>query len=297
LESDLKLLKIKPPIEQSSDAILEDVRGGLRLVLMLETTDKRQECFTEIVRVMGESSLSDWFSLYLRFIFEQIHQPQFEERDYFLDAVGNAHLIKLHHEQMIQYDNMNGKLGHSERQCDAMFFKSSINLSTIDVDFDGLYCKNKQLKTQKNLLDKKTLARFLLIEKILSSLEALNVISPNIIFSIKNEMIHRHAAFIGSLAAIINELYGIDSGRFSSNKVLLKINIAIKSTLKLLGIDGDDHALISLVRDDLFDKKHLFFIDYSQEVTHQSVCKQANDGAESFNLEKAVEAYSKGLSH
>ncbi len=267
LERDVKWLEIRCPatlsLDEDMDDNIEAASDHFAALLRRDLGEDRQPYFEKIQTCLCDASLPDWFALHIYVIFYHLHQKTFMEQNNFLDAIGSVHLIRLHHEVAAQYRDTNESLVRINKWQQTMFHHSSSNLAKLVEEGRLFMSQRSQLEERLSRLKQQTLARFYLIVKIVSMLGVLNEMSPDRVLVTKEEMLHRPEAFVGSIAAILRGLQGIDQGKLEKVVIGMKIDEAIKGLLKLIGFEGNNDSLVSSIKKNLFEKKYLSFVDAS----------------------------------
>ena len=256
----LKILKAQP-----ADENMDTAMGRLVYVLKSKPSAERELYCSNIQARMEECSLSDWFSLYIRCIFEQINQASLIDRNSFLDCIANLQLNKL----SMEYHGLPDRVKLLQTGT-SIFFKNKEGSGYLHES--GVLRDEKVMRWSKIHSQPKAerLALFLLVEKVVFCLESMGFFSPimqkDVIqkMSVDNDPV----GVIVGLVPILLELQRIAPDE-QIDVVIPILNRVICAIMKLLDVDSHYPDLVSNILEDLFSNHYLSVVDAIPPVSHE----------------------------
>ncbi len=250
----MKRLKIARA-SSTDEYIINTASRYLAVLLKSRYPVERRAYCGGIQALMDGHPLSDWFSLYVCCIFDQIYQATPIDRKAFLDAVSNLRLNKL----SMEHHGIPGRL-ELRRTSTYSFFYTNINIVR---ESDVLITtKLNRWKTIYSQAEGDHLGRFLLVSKIVLSLERMDYLPEKTIKTMLEKMSKDKESvnIIVDIVPLLLELQSIAPDEQAGIAMLI-LDRVIDATLKLLGFSGDNQALVLVIRNDLFNQKYLSFDD------------------------------------
>lgn len=212
---------------------------------------------------MKDASMSEWFSLYTRVIFDHVYTLDARKRDRFSTALSN---LRLH-----------GFMQQVKRQkpypllADIAALHQKQARLPLQGFFDWRHAVviSKALQAQLQKAEDKLhviLGQYLLVEKIVVYLEKHQKLTAENTRDINKRLNREPMGLILDLVDVLKVLGCLNPDESQSFESKLKyvngrIEHVIERTLQLIGFKGDNKTLVALIRADLFDKKHLLLID------------------------------------
>ncbi len=223
---------------------------------------RKDDGLSDLAKVMGDPSLSDWFSLGIRFIFDQVYLADASTRTVLEDNVSSLVLNRF----IRDYHNLPMRLKSLQNQAQMFFSKSCVNLAS---SFKVQVEREAEIKQLRGIISQSKdniLARFHLVANVVFLLKKEGYLTPENELSNKERLIKNPRLFLVAIVNILHLLQNI-SPTEEAELSLQKIDHAIHATLKLLNITEDNEAIVFLLRDDLVEQKFLFLVkDAVQDV-------------------------------
>ena len=254
----MKLLNIR-----TASLANENMRTAVaRFAILLKSKTPRERCAycNNIQALLDDCPLSDWFSLYVRCIFNQIYQDSLDYRNQFLDVISNLRLNKLSNE----YHGLQDRISLLESSKLSFFHNTYPNTEVRSVFIGDKISRWKRIQIQSK---EQQLGVFLLLEKIVLCLEQMDRLPEETIDCIIKKM-SEDKDLVGAVVAFVPLLLELQrmAPDDPADVAIPIVERVIDSTLKLLGFDGDNQHLVSLIKDDLFESKYLDLVDATPQI-------------------------------
>ena len=230
------------------------------LLLSSTKADEKGAYRDLIIECMGDSTLSNWFSLYVRTIFFHVHDADNHQQDVFLMAIKNCHVDALKREVRGQKRLLSIQLARVNSEQRSLMSRSFHNLTAIQAEEALIQSKSQQFSEQLSLFRDNTLAIFLLMSNMLVIIEQQDTVFPMMSLSAMKKTLSEPFGFMVKMAPVLRALLTL----FRQEPVeytTTDLDGAIAMTLQLVGFVGDDGAMLVLVRDELFKQNHLSHAD------------------------------------
>ncbi len=204
---------------------------------------------------MDKAELSDWFALYIHYLFSKLQETE-KEADDFLDAVANLRVNKLRHDiHFLQNGNIHFvKEIHSlELKNAGLMTTSFFDIRKIEEQLKSQTKKIDELKCKMDNFEGNLLPIFLLIESMVSLIEADASCSENA-SALKSKIMARPLGYLHIIAAMMSDIVKIAED-VDSDSVNARMDNVIKDILRLMDYNVDDDALVINIREAVFKKE------------------------------------------
>lgn len=204
---------------------------------------------------MGKANLSDWFALYIHYLFSELQETGKAEDD-LLDAVANLHVNKLRHDiHFLQNGNVRFvKEIHSlELKNAGLMTTSFFDIRKIEEQQKSRTKKIDELKCKMDNFEGNLLPLFLLIESMVSLIEADASCSENASV-LKSKIMNHPLGYLHIIAAMMSDIVKIAED-VDSDSVNARMDNVINDILRLMDCNVNDEALVINIREAVFKKE------------------------------------------